>query len=81
MSYGTQLRTETSQPITPDSINKDLSEMYIRRRSSERWDGLTHTFTTREARLRNFNGNWPHSTSPCLTPAALHEAGVFYSGI
>jgi hypothetical protein len=36
MSYGTQLRTENSQPITPVSINKCLSGTYIRRRSCER---------------------------------------------
>jgi hypothetical protein len=48
MSYGTEPRTKTSRPITPDFINKRLSKTYIRRKSCERWDGPIHmSFNTR----------------------------------
>jgi hypothetical protein len=70
-----QIRTEPSRPVTPDSVNKRLSEHYIRRRSSGRWDGPTHSFTTWEARLPTLNNYWPHKSCPNLTLAALAEAG------
>jgi hypothetical protein len=77
MQYGTKLHTETSQPITAESINKALSEAYIRRRSCENWDGPTHFFNTRAARLRSFDDNWPHTKYLNLSPAVLAEAGFF----
>jgi hypothetical protein len=81
MSYGTELRTQTSNAITPDFINKHLSETYIQRKSCERWDGPIHmSFNTRSARLRGFDGNWPHTKYVNLSPAAIDEGGFFYSG-
>jgi hypothetical protein len=78
MSYGTELWTETSSPIKPDFINKHLCETYIQRRSCERWDGPIHmSFNTRSARLRSFNGNWPHTKYVNLSPAAMAEGGFF----
>jgi hypothetical protein len=78
MSYGTEHRTETPSPITPDFINKHLSETYIQRRSCESWDGPIHmSFNTRSARLRSFDGNWPHSKYVNLSPAAMAEGGFF----
>jgi hypothetical protein len=78
MSYGTELRTETSSPITPDFINKLLSETYIRLRSCERWDGpIYKSFNTRIARLRSFDENWPHTKYVNLSPVAMAKGGFF----